>query len=230
MKHLLILSSGLFLIIACGNPNNSNNEKNAETVTKNTEMKIPNDLTYIILEETPNDAISKCNLNIQLSRKISKIELTALANELRSTRENYDRLWIFYTLDNMKIDAGAWATTHFTPELDVQILGATAEEEKSSNELSKNIDGAKTLGTWFEQQYTSSTHIYYEKNGKFYVRIIFKDKSSMDSEVKKRKVKNGLRLEDVENTNGEYYIISKNGELEFYNHENKKFTTGQIVK
>jgi hypothetical protein len=52
----------------------------------------------------------------------------------------------------------------------------------------------------------------------------------MDSEVKKKKVKNGLRLEDVENTNGEYYIISKSGELEFYNHENKKFTTGQIVK
>jgi hypothetical protein len=230
MKHLLILTFGLFVLTSCGGDSTKTNEQKVEASTIQSDTEIPKDLIYTILEETPNEAISKCNLDIQLSRKINKKELTALANELRSTREQYNHLWIGYTLENMKVGSGAWATTHFTPDLEVQILGATADEEKEMNELSKNVEGGKILGQWFEQQATSSTYVYYEKNKKLYMKTIFKDKSSMESVVKKKKVKNGLRLDDTENTHGEYYIIADNGNLEFYNKEDKKFATGQTVK
>ena len=230
MKHLLILSFGLFVLTSCGGNSTTTNEQKVEASSSQSDNGIPTDLTYTILEETPNEAISKCNLDILLSRKINKNELTALAKELRSTREQFNHLWIGYTLKNMKVGSGAWATTHFTPELEVQILGATAEEEKEQNEVSKNVAGGKTIGQWFEQQATSATYVYYEKDKKFYMKTVFKDKSSMESEVKKKKVKNGLRLNDTENTHGEYYIITDNGDLEFYNKEDKKFATGQTVK
>ena len=229
MKHLLIFTLGLFVLVSCGDNSSSTQDTKIETSTIQSDTEIPKDLIYTILEETPNEAISKCNLDIQLSRKINKKELTALANELRSTREQYNHLWIGYTLENMKVGSGAWATTHFTPNLEVQILGATADEEKELNELSRNIEGGKILGQWFEQL-SASTYVYYEKNRKSYMKTVFKDKSSMESEVKKKNVKNGVRLDDPENTHGEYRIIADNGNLEFYNKENKKFATGQSVK
>jgi hypothetical protein len=229
MKHLLIFTFGLLVLTSCGGNSTATNDKKVEASITQSDTEIPKDLIYTILEETPHEAISKCNLNIQLSRKINKKELTALANELRSTREQYNHLWIGYTLENMKVGSGAWATTHFTPDLEVQILGATADEEKELNEFSKNVKGGKILGQWFVQL-SAFTYVYYEKNKKFYMKIVFKDKSSMESEVKKKKVKNGVRLDDSENTHGEYRIITSNGNLEFYNKENKKFATGQSVK
>lgn len=229
MKYFLILLCGLFIFTSCGNPANTNEQKTGAP-TQQSDTEIPTDLTYNILEETSNKALSKCNLDLQLSRKINKNELTALANKLRSTRDQYNHLWIFYTLEGMKVGSGAWATTHFTPDLKVEILGATAEEEKELNKLSKNVDGGTTIGQWFEQQATSATYVYYEKNNKFYMKTIFKDKSSMESEIKKTKVKNGLRLNDIGNTHGEYFLIASNGNLEFYNKEGKRFATGQTVK
>ena len=239
MQYLLTLSFGLFILTSCGgNSATTNEQKNSvttndqkvETSTTHSDTQIPKDLIYKILKETPNKVVSKCNLDIQLSRKINKEELTAVANELRSTRKQYNHLWIGYTLENMKVGSGGWATTHFTPNLEVQILGATADEEKELNELAKNVEGGQILGQWFEQQATSATYVYYEKNKKLYMKTIYKDKSSTEVVVNKRKVENGLRVYDTENAHGEYYIISDSGNLEFYNKENKKFATGQPAK
>ena len=227
MRTLLTFSFGLFMLTSCGNSTQTQDKTTENSAT--VETSIPADLVYEILEETKNESISKCNLDIKLSRKITKEELTTLALKLRETRQSYNHLWIGYTLDNMKVGAGAWATSHFTPELEVQILGATAEEENNLNKSAGKIDG-KQIGKWFEQQATSASYLFYEKNNKFFMKTTFKDGSMMESKINKKKVSSGLKLSDPEDTNGEYYIISKSGELEFYNKEDKKFATGQPVK
>jgi hypothetical protein len=229
MRKLFIIAFGLLTLSSCGDLPKEKTEKTTETTTSQADTTSPSDLTFKILKENVNDSISKCNLDIELNRKVSEQELTNLANKLRGTRTKYDKVWIFYTLPKMKVGSGAWATTHFTPTLEVKILGSTDKEESNSNNAVNNVDG-KQIGKWYEQQATSATYLYYEKDNKFFMKTIFKDGTSMEVKMNQKKVRNGLQLTDPEDTHGEYYIISKSGELEFYNKDNKKFGIAQVIK
>ena len=229
MKQLFIFAFGLLTLTSCGDLPKEKTEKSTDTKILSADTTLPTDLTFKILKENINDSISKCNLDIELNRKVSEQELTNLANKLRGTRTKYDKVWIFYTLPNMKVGSGAWATTHFTPTLEIKILGSTEKEESNTNNAANVVDG-KQIGKWYEQQATSATYLYYEKDKKFFMKTIFKDGTSMEAKMNPKKVSNGLQLTDPEDTHGEYYIISKSGELEFYNKDNKKFTSAQATK
>ncbi len=226
MRHLFIIYFGLFTLTSCGDSPKEKPEKPTDTVTSKADTTLPSNLTFKILKESINESINKCNLDIELNRKVSEQELTNLANKLRGTRTKYKKVWIFYTLPNMKVGLGAWATTHFTPALEVKILRSTANEESNTNDIAKSVEG-KEIGRWYEQQTTSATYLYYEKDNQFFMKTIFKDGTSMEAKINQKKVSNGLQLTDPEDTHSEYYIISKNGELEFYNKDNKKFATAR---
>lgn len=55
----------------------------------------------------------------------TKLQLTELAKQLYSQYEGekYDRVFICYYLPGMVLNSGAWATSHFNPDLEVRILG-----------------------------------------------------------------------------------------------------------
>ncbi|MBP2618747.1 hypothetical protein [Chryseobacterium jejuense] len=77
------------------------------------------------------------------------------------------------------------------------------------------------------KNYTFSLYIIYGNNGKTFIRTTFKNGESMDNEVEKISSKNGVRYnykEDV--SQGEYFVLNNNI-LEFYNSENKFFTTAE---
>lgn len=235
MKNLACILIGLFFLSSCGQSSNSNtenstteNEKEQETLNQQTEMI--NDDSYKIISEiknvNPEFDINKCNIEIELKEKISKEKLILIANNLRKTRTTYDYVWIFYYLPGVKVGAGAWAYTHFTPNLEVEILGTTADEEAKQKENAGNVDG-KIIGKFYEQQYTDGTYTVYEKNNKTFIKVVYGDGSSDDEEMKKSTVSNGTRF-DYKDGSGNvrgYRILTKSGILEFYNAENKKFTT-----
>lgn len=228
MKYILTLSLSL-LLTSCGNSSNDETAK-TENQTTSKATTLPSHLTYKILKEVPNDALSKCNIDIELNHKISEKELTDLANKIRSTRTQYNNLWVFYTLHNMKVGSGAWATTHFTPGIEVKILGATSDQEATSNLSADKIDG-KIIAKWHEEQITSASYSFYEKDKKFFIKTTFKNGQTMIEEVKRKKLNQySERLTAVNNTNGEYFEINQNGELEFFNKDDKKFATGQTTK
>lgn len=231
MKHFLKLTIGLLILASCGQNKNDLNERQIET---DITVPIETDNSYKILTETPNVnpefKTNKCNLEIELKEKISKEKLTSIANELRKTRGTYDNLWIFYYLPGMKIGSIAWATTHFSPSLKVEIIGSTMEEDKKLKGSANSVDG-KVVGQFYEKQYTSATYTIYEKNKKTFMKISFKDGSSIDDEMKKQNVPTGTKLTVKSGgSNDEYFILTKSNTLEFYNSENKKFTTASDMK
>src|SRR5690606_7292717 len=90
---------------------------------------IPDDVTYTIIEENVVPEMKR-SLDIRLNRKVSEDILRAIAIEVRgSDPKRYDRTFIGYYLPDMQVNAGCWATTHFTPDLEVRILGMTADQE-----------------------------------------------------------------------------------------------------
>ncbi len=166
-------------------------------------------------------------INLELSEKLDENELESIAKRIRKyeDKNKYDNIWIFYFMKGTKENSGAWATTHFSPELKVEILGATKNEEQNSKNKIKNING-KIIGKWYEEQYTSSTFVIYNDNGKLYGKTFFKNGQEMTKNLISEKAKNGTKYFDPNDGNGEYYIILDNGDLGFYNKENKEYTKG----
>jgi len=90
-------------------------------------------------------------MDIRLENKVSKDFLHKLANHLKdSDSQKYDRFFIVYLLPEMKPGAGAWATSHFDPELEVKILGMTIEEEEKLK-IKSEPSSDNTLGEWLDE-------------------------------------------------------------------------------
>jgi hypothetical protein len=221
MKKASWILIAFFLLNSCGS------NKTSEEQTKNVQEQVTNDVPdskYKITSETPEVVpkfgINKCNINVELSEKISKEELTSIAKKLRKTRMSYDKLWIFYNLPGMTVGTGAWATTHFTPNLEVEILGTTSETEKKMNSV--KVDG-KMIGKWQDARpYSECLWILYEKNKKIFLKRTFSDGSSGEDEYIKKQFKGKVRYELKQNPEKVYYLLEDNGNLSMWG-QNGKF-------
>ena len=183
---------------------------------------IPKDLNYEIINSSRIGGI-KCSLEVRLRRKVAKDTLRALAVTLRDAQpRRYKRMFISYYLPGMTPGAGAWATSHFNPDLKVQILGLTAEEEqklKQSAQWKKKSN--KIIGMWLDETpYIGGKTTIWSEKGTIVMLQEFKDGSSRKLEMvefqesAQRKYK-----QKGENPLGEYYVIDSSGKLKVYDHE-----------
>lgn len=90
---------------------------------------------YSIIKDKKTHNIKR-TIEIRLSGKISKDELRDIANKVKnSDPKEYDRTFILYYLPNQSTGHGAWATTHFNPNLKISILGFEGYEKGDTTEL-----------------------------------------------------------------------------------------------
>jgi len=62
----------------------------------------------------------KRSLDIRIDKRVSEEELRTIALELKaSDSKSYDRTFICFYLPGMEVGAGAWATSHFDPDLKI---------------------------------------------------------------------------------------------------------------
>ena len=191
---------------------------------------IPNEVTYSIIEMNVVQGIKR-SLDVRLNRTVSEEVLRVIALELKKQDpKKYERTFITYYLPNMKVGAGAWATTHFNPDLDVRILGLTIEEEKSFiNEpetSSRNI-----IGVWFVDMPLAASKItIYQENGKLYKKQEFKGSDGFHREMEKIPSSSGQRFQEKDGSGyGEYYLIDGQGNLQLWDQEGL-ITTAKKIK
>lgn len=113
--------------------------------------------------------------------------------------------------------AGAWATSHFNPNLEVRILGTTIEEEKTLKGKSEKLPG-EIIGQWLDEvPYVCAKYTLIKNNGKIIMRQKFKNGSSSEKEMVQKNQSGRLRFEEKGgNDFGEYYLIERNGNLGAY--------------
>jgi hypothetical protein len=181
---------------------------------------IPKDVKWEITKEEPNLNLSKNNIEVHLNKKIDKEVLQEIAMKIREDRKEYDRLWIFYYIPNMT-KGMAWATTHFTPSLEINIIGSTENQDVITSKTT-DIEG-EVLNKWrSEKSLMGGTLVLFKNSSqKKIMRITFKDGSKMDSKIVESNVKGKIKYQD-DNENGEYYILESNGNLGLYG-KNGKF-------
>lgn len=175
---------------------------------------IPSDVTYSIISENEFRHF-KHSIDVRLNKKVSEQVLRSMAAKLKELeRKNYERTFIAYYLPDMKPGSGAWATTHFDPNLEVRILGLTSEEEKKLTQeaMSHSRD---TVGIWMDDSpYVGSTVTIFRENGKLYLETKYKDGSGSTDEMTESQSAIGTKLVEKDgNLHGEYFILDSKGDL-----------------
>lgn len=223
MKYLVIFLAS-WLIVSCNNTSTNNIDNQEKTTTP-----LPKGVEYKILDEESKNE-DKATLYVKLNKKITEDGLKIVAENIRSAKSSYKRLFIFYYLDdNYKKAPMPWATSHFNPKLDVDINGISIQQDSLNISKIKNMKEPK-LYLWLVQDVLWSYHILYEKpNKEKYMKILFKDGSESDEKVYiKNDIKTGVQ-KFKPNKDGEYYTIDKEGNLSLYNKENELFTTAKKI-
>jgi hypothetical protein len=118
-----------------------------------------------------------------------------------------------------------WATTHYTPDLDVIIFGATQEQFKNLKSQPLDIDG-ELIGTWMSNNGFTSIITAYKKGDKVYVSDRYSDGSSNTQEYSMTMQDNKIRLERP-NDFGEYYLVNAQGDLEFWSKNGNFYTASK---
>ena len=183
---------------------------------------------YTVVEKSNLGSI-KSSIDIRLEKKVSKDFLQKLALKLRKAEpRKYDRMFITYYLPGMILGSGAWATSHFNPNLEVKILGTTIEEEKALMSKPQKSSG-KIIDEWLDESSYGAKYTLIKRNGKIIMICKYKDGSGSEEEMIQKKQSGKLRFEEKEgNDFGEYYLIEGNGRLAIYDNSGFGFSMRPI--
>ena len=180
---------------------------------------IPNDVTYKIVKTDVIPGVKR-GLVVMLNRKISEDVLRSVATKLKNSDPGvYERTLILYYLPGMKPGAGAWATTFFDPDLEVRILGLSADQEQSLVSKTTDRPSQTAIGKWLDEGLFGVIRIYRE-TGTLYFEMNAKDGSSGRFEVVERSSSLGRRFEDRDGSDaGDHYVIDGRGNLQLRDRE-----------
>ncbi|WP_339719691.1 hypothetical protein [Marinomonas primoryensis] len=171
--------------------------------------------TYSIISDNEFRDVKR-SIDVRLDGKVSVEVLRTIARKFKNMeRKKYERIFISYYLPNMKVGAGAWATTHFDPELEVKILGLTAEEEEKMVRAAKSTS-RDVVGIWMDDRpYVGATITIYRENRKLYLESKYKDGSGSIEEMIESQSTVGTKfVEKGGNPHGEYFVLDKKGNLQ----------------
>ena len=172
---------------------------------------VPSDVKYSIIDSDTIPGIKR-TLSIRLNKKVSEDVLREIALKLKSEDSSeYDRTLITYILPGMTVGTGAWATTHFDPDLQVCILGLTAEQEQLLK-AKRQPSSRKVIGKWVDNGVGgSSIMTIFREHGKYCLESRYSD-GSVGMQIL---IKSGAyRFNDFESDAGDHYVILSDGDLE----------------
>jgi len=163
----------------------------------------------------------KCSLSIRIKEKINEGQLKELANKIKKSlsqkEQKANKIFIAYLLPNMKLNAGAWATSHFTPFLEIKIIGVSKEIDAKLKNNKVKYDG-KVVGQWVQNQ---DKHVcaFVKKKGTLYFYNIYSDGSEGKVKLIKKRVDGKIRYYEKGRNTGEYFSINLSGNLEAYDED-----------
>ncbi len=158
------------------------------------------------------------SLDIQLSKKVSLDTLKLLADELKALdTSEYAQTFIVYYLPGMLIGGGGWAISHFRPNLEVQILGLTIEQEElliaETEALYEDM-----LGRWLDERpYAGALIAIFREDGMLFAERITGDGRKTRTALNELEFDAGRRFDLTNDSNSsEYYVLTQAGDLEIH--------------
>ena len=159
---------------------------------------------------------TRCSFDVRLEERVLESSIRSIAEEIKSREaEECERTFIVHYLPGMEVDAGGWATSHFTPNLEVRILGMTADQANSAPRLP---DG-EVVGRWRRDgPLLGGWLTIIRRDNQLIERWDYADGSNSEDSLDESLLPDGrLRFEDQGgNANGDYYVVETDGRLGLY--------------
>lgn len=202
------------------NVSHSSNENKVST--KAPEL-VDNSITYTIISDDRKHNIKR-SVEVQINERISAETLERLAKEIKAKdSSDYDRTFIGWRLKDDPKGSMYWATTHYDPNLKVEIQGPTAEQYEYLLKIKPDVKG-KVLGSWLETDYGSLSHrlVIYQSNNKTYYKNYMMDGTNGTGEYYVDRDGDGARYRlDVDEP--EYFVINGDGSLSYWSEDGRNF-------
>ena len=158
---------------------------------------------------------TRCSFDVRLEERVSESSIRNIAEEIkRREAEECERIFIVHYLPGMQVDAGGWATSHFTPNLEIRILGMTAEQANST----PPVPDGEVVGRWRDESPPGRLLTVVRRDNQLVERWDYADGSNSEDSLEESRLPDGrLRLEDQGgNANGDYYVVETDGRLGLY--------------
>jgi hypothetical protein len=238
MRHyaFTLITIIIFVTFGCGDNRESTSSQEPSSTSRAPQNSprvqattIPKDVSYSVIDTNTLPGIKR-SLDVRLNKKVSETTLRAIALELKSQdNRTYERTFITYYLPGMTVGVGAWATTHFNPNLEVRILGLTAEEE---NKLTAQPEpgNREIIGRWLDESpFAGSRITIFREGGKLFIEQNFKDGSVLKKKLVEKKSPLGRRFDAVKGSSaGDHWVLDTSGNLQVRDNEGLIATAKKI--
>ena len=194
-----------------------------------TQTATPDDVSYSTINSSTMGRFKR-SLDIRLNKRVSEGSLRAIALKLKALDwRTYDKTYIAYYLPGMVVNAGAWATTHFSPNLEVRILGLTPKQlDKILAEPLPAND--EIIGSWLDDRpYVGFRITIFRKDGKLFVEQVAKDGSRGTDELIETKAPQGRRFDEGGGSSfGDHWVLGSDGNLQFRDNDGLYYTAKKV--
>lgn len=192
---------------------------------------VPPDVTYSPIDVKTNPPYKR-EISVRLSRKVDEQELGAIGEKIKS---NYpldcERTLIFYFLPGTTVGKDVcWATTHFSPDLNVRInYGGFASEEKRVSQQRMGTAGL-TVGEWLDTQDAVGTcriRIFIQ-GAQAFIERRWGDGSTGIRPLIESQSAEGRRFTAADSSSfpGDYMLVDREGNLQYHDNEGLIYSVG----
>lgn len=210
-------------VVGLGSQGDDDRNHSAATSSASDRSGIPADVTYAIIESSVLTHVKR-SINVRLNKAVCEEVLRAIALKLKAQDpQPYERTFIYYYLPEMLVGHGAWATTHFNPDLEVDILGLSAQDEAKLL-AERPAKTHEVIGRWLDESPSVASRVtIYREEGNVFVEWAFAD-GKIVKELKEKTLPGGDRRFDPLSgegllgaggaASGEHLIIGTDGHLQ----------------
>ncbi|MBL9160622.1 MAG: YqaE/Pmp3 family membrane protein [Verrucomicrobiales bacterium] len=167
---------------------------------------------YSIIEDTSMATIKR-SVDVRLEQKISEDELRLVAEKIKGMdSKKYERVFITYYLPHQTPGSGAWATTHYDPNIDVRVLGFGADEVPAPEQ--SDAPKADRVGRWEYSDAIGQVFTISRVGTGFTMTIEFQDGGKIVEPVTAQREGERVIVRRVEpNGPGDYWILDEEKNL-----------------
>jgi hypothetical protein len=187
---------------------------------------------YSIISDKPTGTVKR-SVDVRLKKKVREETLEGIAKEIRASNPGeFARTFIVYYLPEQTVGAGGWATSHFNPTLEVNVLGLPAELDAENANVAKADE--IEIGRWEYSAPPGYIVIALKTKTNVTIRRVFGDGSSDDEEMTASQKGGEIVLTPIEgNDFGEHWILDSDGNLQLMDKDGligKAVATGKKMK
>lgn len=174
----------------------------------------------------------KRTVEVTLYERINEETLEQIGRAIKADgQRNVERTFIGYRLEQQDPNTAYWATTHYNPELSVRVSGLTADQYDTYLNYDLSQDYDNVLGSWLVERGTNAVIVAFEKDGQIHIDNFYPGEGAFGHAYERQELENGgQRLQQADDEFGEYFVITADGDLQFWSDNGNYYTASPRIE